>query len=76
SPWVNGLVEGTNKLLLEVLMRLCARAVGEDEDIAAAKPDIPYNWPDHFESAIRILNWQILPALKSRPKELMLGMVV
>ena len=30
SPWVNGLVEGTNKLLLYVLARLCAPEVGED----------------------------------------------
>jgi hypothetical protein len=37
---------------------------------------IPRNWPDHFEEAIRILNWRILPALKFSPKELLLGMVV
>lgn len=30
SPWVNGLVEGTNKLLLHVLKRLCAPDLGED----------------------------------------------
>ena len=30
SPWVNGLVEGTNKILLYVLARLCAPEVGED----------------------------------------------
>ena len=30
SPWVNGLVKGTNKLLLYVLARLCAPKVGED----------------------------------------------
>ena len=30
SPWANGLVEGTNKLLLYVLTHLCAPEVGED----------------------------------------------
>lgn len=29
SPWVNGLVKGTNKLLLYVLARLCAPDLGE-----------------------------------------------
>ena len=38
--------------------------------------DIPKQWPDHFEEAIRILNWQLLPALNFSPKELMLGLVI
>ena len=33
-------------------------------------------WSDHFQEAIHILNWRILPALKFSPKELMLGLVV
>ncbi|KAJ3507688.1 hypothetical protein NMY22_g16851 [Coprinellus aureogranulatus] len=76
SPWVNGLVEGTNKLLLYVLARLCAPEVGEDGWETMDWKDLPRSWPDHFEKAIRILNWRILPALKFSPKELLLGLVI
>ena len=38
--------------------------------------DLPRAWPDHFEEAIEILNWRILPALKFSPKELLLSLVV
>jgi hypothetical protein len=76
SPWVNGLVEGTNKLLLYVLARLCAPEVGEDGWQATEWDKLPRTWPDHFQEAINVLNWRILPALKFSPKELMLGLVV
>ena len=76
SPWINGLVEGTNRLLLYVLARLCAPEVGEDGWQSMSWEDLPKTWPDHFDRAIFILNWRILPALKFAPKELMLGMVV
>ena len=76
SPWVNGLVEGTNKLFLHVLKRLCAPNLNDDGVERMQTDDIPKHWPDHFEDAIRILNWRLLPALKFSPKELMLGLVV
>jgi len=38
--------------------------------------DIPRTWPNHFDEAIRILSWRLLPALKFSPKELLLGLVV
>ena len=76
SPWVNGLVEGTNRLLLYVLARLCAPEVGEDGWQAVKWDTLPATWPDHFDKAIRILNWRILPALKFSPKEILLGLVV
>ena len=76
SPWVNGLVEGTNRLLLYVLARLCALEVGEDGWQVMNWKELPKTWPDHWDKAILILNWRILPALKFAPKELMLGMVV
>ena len=76
SPWVNGLVEGTNKLLLYVLARLCTPEVGEDGWQATTWDKLPATWPDHFDKAIRILNWRILPALKFCPKEILLGLVV
>ena len=76
SPWVNGLIEGTNKLLLYVLARLCAPEVGEDGWQAATWDKLSTTWLDHFDKAIRILNWQILPALKFCLKEILLGLVV
>ena len=76
SPWVNGLVEGTNKILLYVLSRLCAPEVGEDGWQAMNWTDLPKSWPDHFDEVIQILNWRILPALKFSPKELLLSLVV
>jgi len=68
-PWVNGLIEGTNKLLLYVLARLCAPEVGEDGWQTAMWDKLLTTWPDHFDKAIHILNWRILPALKFCLKE-------
>ena len=76
SPWINGLVEGTNKILLYVLARLCTPEVGEDGWQTMNWTDLPKKWPDHFDEAIQILNWRILPALKFSPKELLLSLVV
>jgi hypothetical protein len=76
SPWINGLVEGTNKILLYVMARLCAPEVGEDGWSTMNWADLPKTWPDHFDEAIQILNWQILPALKFSPKELLLSLIV
>lgn len=76
SPWINGLVEGTNKLLLHVLKRLCAPNLNDEEIERTRIEDIPKTWTDHFEEAIRVLNNRLLPALKFSPKELLLGLVV
>jgi transposase InsO family protein len=76
SPWVNGLVEGTNKLLLHVLKRLCAPGLGEDEYDAMTVDKLPKTWPDHLQAAIRALNWRILPKLHYRPKELLWGLLL
>jgi hypothetical protein len=73
SPWVNGLLEGTNSILLNRLKRMCAPNLGEDEYDAM---DLPYNWPDHLEAAVRYINNRILPNLKYSPNELMLGLVI
>lgn len=40
------------------------------------RSDLPKSWPDHFDEAIQILNWRILPALKFSPKELLLSLIV
>jgi hypothetical protein len=73
SPWVNGLLEGTNSILLNRLKRMCAPDLGEDE---YAEMDVPNNWPDHLEAAVRCINNRILPNLKYSPNELLLGLVV
>jgi RNase H-like domain found in reverse transcriptase/Reverse transcriptase (RNA-dependent DNA polymerase) len=73
SPWVNGLLEGTNAILLNRLKRMCAPDLGEDEYAAM---DVPSNWPDHLEEAIRYINSRILPSLRYSPNELLLGIVV
>ena len=38
--------------------------------------DVPYNWPDHLEAAVRCINNRILPNLKYSPNELLLGLVI
>jgi hypothetical protein len=77
SPWVNGLLEGTNGKLLSHLKRLCALNLGEDEWAKITKfEDLPAVWPDHFDAAIEHLNHRILPAYKFSPDELCLGTVV
>ena len=73
SPWVNGLLEGTNSILLNRLKRMCAPDIGEDEYGAM---DVPSNWPDHLEAAVRFINNRILPNLHHSPNELLLGLVV
>ncbi|PPQ92619.1 hypothetical protein CVT25_007819 [Psilocybe cyanescens] len=73
SPWINGLVEGTNKILIGRLKRLCAPDLGEDE---YDRMEVPENWPTHFDDAVRYLNERILPLLKFSPNELLLGLVV
>jgi len=74
--WVNGLVEGANKILLHILKHLCSPNLGEDDYNAANWKNIPTSWPKHFDKAIHIMNWHLLPSLKFSPKELMLGLVV
>ena len=67
------MLEGTNSILLNQLKRMCAPDLGEDE---YAGMDIPSNWPDHLDAAVRCINDRILPNLKYSPNELLLGLVV
>lgn len=77
SPWVNGLVEGTNKILLGILKHLCTPDLGEDEyALITDFTDLPKNWPDRLEEAIQQLNKWILPSLKFSLNELAFGLVV
>ena len=65
-----------NKLFLHILKRLCAPDLNKEDIERISLEDLPKQWPDHFNEAIRILNWRLLPALKFTPKELMLGLVI
>jgi hypothetical protein len=76
SPWLNGLLEGYNGILLNALKRLCAPGLGEDDYANMATKDIPSNWPEHLDTAIKHLSDRILPSLKYSPNELLLGLVV
>jgi hypothetical protein len=76
SPWVNRLVEGTNKLLLHFLKHVCAPELGEDNIIPGSWDKLPNSGPDHLDAAIHALNNRLLPALKFSPKELLLGLIV
>lgn len=77
SPWVNGLLEGTNGKLLSCLKRLCAPDMGEDEYAKITSFEhLPHNWPTHFDTTIKQLNHRILLAHKFSLDELCLGIVV
>ena len=74
TPWLNGLLERSNGILLNVLKRLCAPGLREDDYESMAKKDIPSSWPDHLDTAIKNLSDWILPSLKFSPNELLLGL--
>ena len=57
SPWINGLVEGMNRLLLYILAQLCMCTRGRRRWLQSMSwEDLPKTWPDHFDRAILILN--------------------
>jgi hypothetical protein len=74
SPWLNGRLEGTNGILLNALKRLCAPGLGKDDYAAMQAKDMPSNWPDHLDAAIKSMSDRILPALKYSPNELLFGL--
>ena len=77
SAWVNGLVEGTNKILLGILKRMCAPDLGEDDyALMTDFNHLPNNWPDHLDEGVRQLNKRILRSFKFSPNELAFGLVV
>jgi hypothetical protein len=76
APWINGLLEGSNRILLNALKRLCAPGLGEDDYDKMTLKDLPSNWPEHLDTAIKHLNDRILPSLKYSPNELLLGLIV
>jgi len=78
APWCNGLVEGTNRLLLNRLHHLCSPNMDElvDSDTTINPESIPYAWPKHFDEAIRQLNDRIRPSILRTPRELMFGLAI
>ena len=76
TPWLNGLLERSNSILLNTLKRLCAPSLGEDEYKQMEAKDIPRNWPDHLDAAVKQLSDHILPSTKFLPNELLLGTIV
>jgi hypothetical protein len=76
APWLNGLLEGSNGVLLNAPKKLCAPGLGEDDYDRMTAKDIPSNWPKHLDTAIKDLNNRILPSLKYSPNKLLLGLIV
>jgi hypothetical protein len=76
SPWINGLVEGTNKILLYVLARLCAPEVGEDGWQTMNWTDLPKRGQTTSTKQSKSSTGEYLPALKFSPKELLLSLIV
>ena len=57
SPWVNGLLEGTNGKPLSHLKRLCAPDLGEDEYAQMTSfKNLTHNWLTYFDMVIKQLN--------------------
>lgn len=50
--WINGLLEGLNGILLNVLKQLCAPGLGEDDYNHMAIKDLPNNWPKYLDAAV------------------------
>jgi hypothetical protein len=76
APWLNGLLEGSNRVLLNALKKLCTPGLGEDDYDCMTTKDIPSNWPEHLDATIKNLNDRILPLLKYSPNKLLLGLIV
>lgn len=70
------MVEGTNKLLLHILKRLCAPDLNKESLTDIKWDQLPCQWPDHLDEAVRCLNNRLLPSFKFSPKELLFGLVV
>jgi len=75
APWVNGLVESTNNLLLSRLKHLCAPNLDEDPGEVNPK-SIPWNWPEHLDKAVCSINDRIIPTLNATPREILFGMAL
>ena len=55
------------------LKRMCALDLGDNE---YTKMDLPANWPDHPDVAIRYINDRVLPNLNYSPNEILLSLII
>ena len=77
APWVNGLIEGANKILLGRLRQLCAPDLGEDTSMEDIQwEDLPGDWPKHLTTAVCQMNDRVLPSMGYSPRELLLRLVI
>lgn len=76
GPWLNGLLEGSNRIVLNALKRAGAPDLGEDDYAQMKDEDVARSWPDHLDEVIENLNNRVLPALGYSPNELFLGHIV
>ncbi|QRV91923.1 Retrovirus-related Pol polyprotein from transposon opus [Ceratobasidium sp. AG-Ba] len=75
APWTNGLAEGTIKLLIGRLKKLCAPNVGEAPDAADNAASTPSAWPKHLTTAVAQLNDRTLESLGYSPRKLLTGIL-
>ncbi|KAG9123419.1 hypothetical protein FRC07_014963 [Ceratobasidium sp. 392] len=75
APWTNGLAEGTIKLLIGRLKKLCAPKVGEAPDESDDAASTPLAWPKHLTTAVAQLNDRTLDSLGYSPRELLTGIL-
>ena len=54
TAWVNGLVEGVNKLFLSCLKKKCAPDLDDSEYIDVDPKSIPRNWPDFLRNWLQM----------------------
>ena len=77
APWVNGLIEGANKILLGRLWWLCTPDLGEDTSMEDIQwEDLLGDWPKHLTMAICQMNDRVLPSMGYSPRELLLSLVI
>ncbi|KAJ7278711.1 hypothetical protein C8J57DRAFT_1034108, partial [Mycena rebaudengoi] len=75
APFVNGLIENVNKLLIGHLKRKCCPDLDEAEYEGDIDPaSLPGNWPDFFDECIAELNDRILPSTRFSPREVLFGL--
>lgn len=74
--WLNGLLERSNGILLNTLKCLCTPGLGEDKYEKMEAKDIPKNWPDYLDAAVKHLSDHILPSIKFSPNKLLFSMIV
>ncbi|QRV96890.1 Retrovirus-related Pol polyprotein from transposon opus [Ceratobasidium sp. AG-Ba] len=75
APWANGLAEGTIKLLIGRLKKLCEPEVGENPNAGINAASTPTSWPKHLTTAVAQLNDRLLDSLGYSPRELLTGML-